>query len=495
MLRETVGIKISALNNSQGLPACRKGGLNCIILKASWDYLVGGGRSYSSMTACNWNREEWKVGMVDALAPLVQTVTAEPHGVKPVSNEHYRALAEYAKTDERAKAYFDHLFPKLNGDPSELIDLLCRHPELNRNTSGVGNDLSTFVVMPSGGSLLQMSILARKLTKSALMRGCVEAVDHLDTFLSLSAEGRVPGYEIWIFRGLALSGEIEIAPGLEIIDYHRAAERGLVKSERPELVDKVSDYAGMSALVLAREMTWGPCLVPPRTSRDQPLNITPEFRWAPGCGTGIVFDLLSVCTSHGIQILFISYSAPEFVDVSSGFVSGSGSGYIHSEGWKKRELTEEHVRHLQDLLGLWSHFKSDERETLEMAVNRLSSSIYRNRGRFWLQDRILDAAICLEIMYQLQPPELTNKLATRAAHLIEKERDKRIEIFNQVYAFYDARSNVAHGEKGKRQGKGKKKTTYFEEAADLGFALASRSLRALLKNGEFPKWKELIMSP
>ena len=446
------------------------------------------------MTACNWNREEWKEGMVRALAPLVQTVTAEPYGVEPVSNERYRALAKYAKTDGQAKAYFDHLFPKLNGDPSELIDLLCRHPELNRNASGVGNDLATFVVMPSGGSLLQLSILARLLAKSALLRGCVEAVDHLETFLSLSAEGRVPGYEIWIFRGLTLSGEIEIAPGLEIVDYQRAAERGLVKSEHPDLVDTTSDYAGMSALVLARETTWGPCLVPPRTSRDEPLNVTPEFRWAPGCDTGIVFDLLSVCTSHEIQILFISYSAPEFVDVSAGFVSGSGSGYIHSEGWKKRELTEEHVRHLQGLLVLWSHFNSDERETLEMAVSRLSSSIYRNRGRFWLQDRILDAAICLEIMYQLQSPELTNKLATRAAHLLEKEPDKRIEIFDQVDAFYDARSNIAHGDKGKRQGKGKKKTTDFEVAADLGFTLASKTLRALLENGEFPKWKELILS-
>ena len=446
------------------------------------------------MTACNWNREEWKEGMVRALAPLVQTVTAEPYGVEPVSNERYRALAKYAKTDGQAKAYFDHLFPKLNGDPSELIDLLCRHPELNRNASGVGNDLATFVVMPSGGSLLQLSILARHLAKSALLRGCVEAVDHLETFLSLSAEGRVPGYEIWIFHGLTLSGEIEIAPGLEIVDYQRAAERGLVKSEHPDRVDTTSNYAGMSALVLARETTWGPCLVPPRTSRDEPLNVTPEFRWAPGCGTDIVFDLLSVCTSHEIQILFISYSAPEFVDVSAGFVSGSGSGYIHSEGWKKRELTEEHVRHLQGLLVLWSHFNSDERETLEMAVSRLSSSIYRNRGRFWLQDRILDAAICLEIMYQLQSPELTNKLATRAAHLLEKEPDKRIEIFDQVDAFYDARSNIAHGDKGKRQGKRKKKTTDFEVAADLGFTLASKTLRALLENGEFPKWKELILS-
>ncbi len=433
--------------------------------------------------------------MVRTLVPLVKTVTAEPYGVEPVSNEHYRALAEYAKTDGQAKAYFDDLLPKLNGDPSELIDLLCRHPELNRNTGGTGNDLATFVAMPFGGSRLQLSILARYLIKSALLCGCAQAVDHLERFLSLSAEGRVPGYEIWIFRGLTLSGEIEIAPGLEIIDYQRAADRGLVNYEPPSLRNPMPDYAGMSALVLAREMTWGPCLVPPMTSRDEPLSITPDFRWAPGCGTDIVFDLLSVCTSHEIQILFITCCAPEFVDVSRGFASGMGSSYSHSERWKKRDFTEEHVRRLQDLLGLWSRFKSDELEILEMAINRLSSSIYRNRGRFWIQDRILDAAICLEIMYQLQPPELTNKLATRAAHLLETEPDRRIEIFDQVNAFYDARSNIAHGDKGRRKGERKKKMADFEAATEIGFALASRSLRALLENGEFPKWKQLIMSP
>ena len=309
--------------------------------------------------------------------------------------------------------------------------------------------------MPSGGSLLQISVLIRLLVKTALLRGCIEAVDHLERFLSLSAEGRVPGYEIWIFRGLTLSGEIEIAPGLEIVDYQRAIERGLVVSRHPELVDTMSDYAGMNALVLVREMTWGPCLIPPMTSKDEPLNVTPEFKWAPGCGTGIVFDLLSVCTSHEVQILFISYSAPEFQDMISGLTSGTGFGYVHSGNWKKVELTNENIHYLQDLLVLWSKFRSDQREILEMAVSRLSSSTYRNRGRFWLQDRILDATICLEIMYQLNPPEITNKLAIRAAHLLEKDLDKRTKVFDQVTEFYNARSNIAHG--GKRQQKEKRK--------------------------------------
>ena len=141
------------------------------------------------------------------------------------------------------------------------------------------------------------------------------------------------------------------------------------------------------------------------------------------------------------------------------------------------------------------NFSTDKQEILELTVRRLSSATGRNRGRFWLPDRILDTAIALELMYELEPPEVTNKLATRAAHLLVKETDKRIAVFDQVTMFYDARSKIAHGETGKRHSVKKRKATDFKEAADSGFALASKTLRALLDRGDFPYWKKLIMSP
>ena len=108
-----------------------------------------------------------------------------------------------------------------------------------------------------------------------------------------------------------------------------------------------------------------------------------------------------------------------------------------------------------------------------MAINRLSSSIHRNRGRFWLQDRTFDAAICLELMDQLEPPELANKLASRAAHLLATETNKRIEVYGQVHVFYEARSNIAHGDKGKRKGKGKEYNG-LQEGRRLGFGPRNR---------------------
>ena len=428
--------------------------------------------------------------MVGALDALVQTVTGQSYGVPPVPNEEYRMVAELAKNDNHAKAYFDHLLPALNEDPDHLIDLLCQHPGINPNLGGRDNR-ETFIVMPSSGHLLQLDMLARYLTKTGIQNECRDAVVHLDRFLSLSAQGRLPGYEIFVFRGLTLSGELEIVPGLEIIDYERAAERGLVRNEPPGPTNDMPDYAAMGALVLARGMTWGPCLVPPLSGRDEFPGTACEFRWSPGCGTGIFFDLLSLCTSQPIQILSILHCAPEFVDLNRGFGPGSSTGYLHSERLTNNALTRENIGQLQELLGLWSQFKPDKRDILELAVSRLSSSVYRNRGRFWVQDRILDAAIALEIMYELKPPELTNKLASRAAHMLAKEIDDRIDIFDQVHAFYEARSRIAHGAKGKK----KKKTIDFKDAAELGFGLAARTFHALLNRGDFPYWKRIILSP
>ena len=54
---------------------------------------------------------------------------------------------------------------------------------------------------------------------------------------------------------------------------------------------------------------------------------------------------------------------------------------------------------------------------------------------------------------------------------------------------------TAHNARLQRKGKGGKKTTDFKEAGDLGLTLATDTLRALLENGKFPSWKELILSP
>ena len=73
--------------------------------------------------------------------------------------------------------------------------------------------------MPSKGFRLENRDLARHLTRCAIMRGTAAAAKRLERFLGLSSEGKVPGYGITVFRGLTMDGELEIAPGLEIVSH------------------------------------------------------------------------------------------------------------------------------------------------------------------------------------------------------------------------------------------------------------------------------------
>ena len=444
--------------------------------------------------ATRWDADEWSERAVRALVPLAQSTTAQSYGAPPLASGEYRALARLAKSDERARAYFDHLLPKLNDDPQHLTDLVCSHPGIKSVVRGTGDERAVFLRMPSSGSLLQLNILVRYLAKSAIQNGPQQAVHQLERLLSLSLQGRVPGYEVTVFEGLTMAGEAELVPGLEVMDYRNAAERGLVRHEPPIPDETMPDYAAMGSLVLARQIAWGPCLIAPLTSKDAFPASPPEFRWSPDSSTGIVFDILSLCTSQQVQILSILHCAPEFSDVFGGLASGSSFGYIHSENLRRKPLAKEHICRSRKLLDLWSQFSSNNRDKLELAVSRLSSSVYRNRGRFWLQDRILDAGIALEMMYELDPPELTYKLATRAAHFLAEELGDRIKVFDQVHQFYDARSKVAHGAR-RTQRRGKKaKTIDPKEAADLGFSLASRTFGELLNRGDYPDdWKKMIM--
>ena len=250
----------------------------------------------------------------------------------------------------------------------------------------------------------------------------------------------------------------------------------------------------MGALVLAREMTWGPCLVDPARTERPDTRPTPTFRSSADLNIGLVFDLLSIVTSHQIQVMFLLCCAPEFVDINPNFGPGSGSGYINTEQWSQQELTPEHVDQMRELLCAWHRFAPNKRDAVELAISRLASSIQRERGRFRLQDRILDAAIALEVMYELESSEIRYKLATRAGCLLTDDPDERLDIFKQMTSFYDARSTIAHGDRRKSRQNKRKPDGDPRTIADSGFVLACKTLRKLFELGDFPDWNKLVMS-
>jgi len=441
------------------------------------------------MTTTGPGRIEWIGALEQVLAPLIETASGHRYGSPPLPNADYRALAEAAKDDLNARTAFNQFVIKLNGDATEIVELLSRHPAIEPNLGGAGKQLATFVEMPSKGFRLELGNLARHLTRSAIMFGCRTAVAQLERFLTLSAEGSVPGYEITVFRGLVIEGDFEIAPSLEIVSYERAAERELVRNEPPGPANDMPDFAGMGALVLARKMTWGPCLVPPKTSRNMGNNAVTTFTWFDGHHSGVLFDLLTIVTSHRIQVLSVLSCAPEFVTINPNFGPGSSTGFVHSDHWSKKELTRNETEDLRRRVHEWTRFDAGKLATLELAVSRLAASTQRGGGRLGVQDRILDLAIALEVMYQLKRSGRYT-LTTRAGHFLADEVDERLRMANQADSLYKMRNAIVHGNiEQTRDGYARMAAT-----AENGADLARETLWRLLDQGAFPDWDRLIMS-
>ena len=92
----------------------------------------------------------------------------------------------------------------------------------------------------------------------------------------------------------------------------------------------------------------------------------------------------------------------------------------------------------------WVRFDSETRATVELAVSRLAGSIQRTGGRFAVQDRILDVAIALEMMYELRRGG-SFTLTTRAGHFLADSIDDRLAVAKRARALYRTRNAIVHG--------------------------------------------------
>ena len=137
----------------------------------------------------------------------------------------------------------------------------------------------------------------------------------------------------------------------------------------------------------------------------------------------------------------------------------------------------------------WTRFDAGKRSTLELGVSRLAGSIQRAAGRFGVQDRILDVAIALEVMYQLARGGRFT-LTTRAGHFLADETEERLRVAERAAALYKTRNSIVHGNVEQT----KEGYTQMAATAADGTDLGRETLWKLLDQGAFPDWERLIMS-
>ncbi len=123
----------------------------------------------------------------------------------------------------------------------------------------------------------------------------------------------------------------------------------------------------------------------------------------------------------------------------------------------------------------------------EPVISRLSEALART-GDYEADDKILDVAIALEQMYELDQGEIGFKLKIRAACFLESETQARLCVFRKVGQLYDARSGIVHRRRkeSSRASKG--------DAFEAGFDVARASVIKLLREGPPRDWNELVMA-
>ena len=225
------------------------------------------------------------------------------------------------------------------------------------------------------------------------------------------------------------------------------AEFGL--PDEPEPFPKTSFP---DAAVLVCGLEYGPGVVPPGDFDGLP-DVQVAYRFPADyrvdlehwfVDSKLLVDLLSIATRvpllsrtfHVRLAGWIEEMAPNFT-----FGTRLSEGFI-SDAWpRSHDLLKDDVdAFLEMARGL--HKYPDRTDATRLAIRRLAGSFSRPGGRFGQEDRILDVAIALEMLYGGMTG---HKLAQRAAALLGEIAAEQKGTYDQAKGFYDVRSRIVHG--------------------------------------------------
>ena len=455
------------------------------------------------VTETAFDAEKWiaRLGAsLEALAPTAEYSLSPQTGyVSYRTYDEFRALEDAAGRDPDSDAT-----PAPNGalfrsDPAEQRAILRDHPVLRQALAGAGKDEAMMFLTPNRSFRISSRGLVSDLVRQTVTSTGVHAARLLHRYLSAGKAKHLQAREFVVIYGLKVATRIDLGAGafLAPLNDRLIAEEGFSEDDADQLRTfgvsgrNFRDGSGGST-VLVRDLNWGPGVTP--ASGDDDFDHS-EVAFRFPCDVETVIDLLSA-TAHCPLVTSTRHirAAKWMHDINANFTFGwwGGGGFVYDGWWKERELSEEAEANFRKSIAGWAVFRfasDQERDALNLALRRISGSFARV-GRMQLQDRILDYAIALEIMYRLDRSELTYKLSTRAACLLGKTPEMRIATFEKIGKFYDIRSAIVHGPSPRKQ----RKLAHddFERACAEGQTLAFDTLSELLGLGRFPDWKRLV---
>ena len=424
-----------------------------------------------------------------------------------VSPEQYRALAIRARQDPEAGVAFEESHLWLDDDPADVKTILSEHPVIRRAMGDPDHSQAIQFLRPYGSFRVDLKTLALSLTKLAIKTEAKNACETLHRFLTQGEARELKAYEVTLFYGLKVDARLDLGDGAFLAPYDDAkafcGEFPFLQFRHLpagiELHHPLAD-APQSIAALVRELNWGPAITSTEVKVENSLTThfrftvdeehieDPAFSYQFPTDHETLRDFLCIATGEQ-QISPHQYIRVdrwmEDLDPNVRFGWTSGRSWVN-DWWRENQLSVDGARTFLELIQRWQTFQGD-RELLGLAIRRLAALPSR-AGRFGTEDRLLDTAIALETMYDLDAPEITYKLQTRAGYYLGTNAEERMEIFDKVRYFYGARSTLVHGSRGKGR------RVDVGQALSDGRRLARETLLTLLRDGRTPDWTCLVMS-
>ena len=365
------------------------------------------------------------------------------------SSLYYRVKSLKDSTYYRSLSSCNLLFSALK----TVERLLREHPVLNcaLGTSDDNNEFRVFT--PSMELPINLDQIKAGLMNCAMKSDFDDSASRLQEFLTPGKKHKFTGYYISVFQGLRLDDKRELSGGMSIAPFDKIKEF-IIPSLLKKVVWDFDRFTKTRPLgVVLKPFQWKPLILPLNADLEDNTPWDEEF----SDNAEIIVDLLAIAHSAPVTtIMFLGSRVDQRIWNILGVPNPGGSLRQHA-GLSIMDYvvnTPLSMGKFSEVRNAFSQLKrqNNDLKRYKSIISRLSSSLLR-RGKLRSEDKILDVAIALELMYELDSPPLRYKLGTRASRFLETNSDKRIEIFDKVRGFYDVRSSVVRNGKGNKKKK------------------------------------------
>ena len=363
---------------------------------------------------------------------------------------------------------------------STLLEVLLEHPSLggavytSNNHLVLGLDLAVSRVPAH-----QMSSMLRGLVGYATEHNPEATANALADMIHRGKNHDLSSYSILLFRGLHVERRHDFPSGLSIISFDEARQYlsdYLVRSFLGEGTNAGREPIG----AVVSEVKWGPAIVP--AGHDM------EAEWPDTSKTFrddalLLVDLLAVThvlpvVSTGMHTWVVERQVEHLAGLvpffSLMFRDVPGADTLNVDLSTTPAVSEDRLSECAQLL---SEIPKDD-VILRSALSRLASSLSRT-GLHAALDKIIDLAIALEIMYQLDASRgIGSQLSRRARDLVGQDREDKNWVRRTAESIYRIRGDIVHG----------RLPTHTAQAYLDGLALAHRTLVHLVRWGRPSKW-------